>query len=362
MIYFSNDYQEGCAPQILERLAATNLKQTDGYGLDPYCDNARQLILNACHLSRTDTDNRHWRDRETAGIVHFLVGGTQVNSIVINSILRPHQGVICSDTGHIYVHETGAIEHSGHRVVYLPSADGKLTAAQIQDTLLAHLYDPNIEHTVQPAMVYLSFPTENGLLYSKNELQAISTVCHQYHIPLYIDGARLGYGLMSPCSDLTLPEIAALADIFYIGGTKQGALFGEALVISNPDLRKDFRYLIKQSGGLLAKGRLLGLQFSTLFEDLDKPLYMELSRHAITQAMRINQTLKTTSHKGIKLAWDSPTNQQFAIIHDDILHSLKQQFVFSTISKQPQDSKLVRICTSWGTKEDDVSRLIDKLS
>ena len=211
-------------------------------------------------------------------------------------------------------------------------------------------------------MVYLSFPTENGLLYSKNELQAISTVCHQYHIPLYIDGARLGYGLMSPCSDLTLPEIAALADIFYIGGTKQGALFGEALVISNPDLRKDFRYLIKQSGGLLAKGRLLGLQFSTLFEDLDKPLYMELSRHAITQAMRINQTLKTTSHKGIKLAWDSPTNQQFAIIHDDILHSLKQQFVFSTISKQPQDSKLVRICTSWGTKEDDVSRLIDKLS
>ena len=362
MIYFSNDYQEGCAPRILERLAATNMTQTVGYGLDPYCDSARQLITQACGLDNTDSHNG-WREKETAGAVHFLVGGTQLNSLVINSILRPHQGVICSDSGHIYVHETGAVEHGGHRVIYFPSDDGKLTAAQIQATIFSHRHDPNIEHTVQPAMVYISFPTENGLIYSKSELQDICTVCRQYDMPLYIDGARLGYGLMSPASDLTLSDIASLADLFYIGGTKQGALFGEALVISNPAYRKDFRYLIKQAGGLLAKGRLLGLQFAALFESSDGevPLYWQLSKNAITQAMRINQALKT-GNKHISLAWDSPTNQQFAIIHNNKLHQLQQRFVFSVISPQTPDSTLVRICTSWATKEEDVTILIDNLS
>lgn len=354
MTYFECDYQEGCAPEILEMLKATNMEQTAGYGLDPHCEHARQLIMEACRIESKDTE-RTWRSGQTAGTVHFLVGGTQTNTVVINSVLRPHQGVLCADSGHVNVHETGAIEHCGHKVLALPTKEGKLTAGQVQDAILAHLYDPNIEHAVQPGMVYLSFPTETGLLYSKAELQAISAICRQYGLPLYIDGARMGYGLASPETDVRLEDFAQLADLFYIGGTKQGALFGEALVIVNPALRKDFRYLIKQSGGMLAKGRLLGIQFETLFTD---GLYMRLSQHAVNEALRIRQALE---EKGYELPWKSTTNQQFAVIENGKLEELGKEFVLSEVSRPDAEHTLVRICTSWATQKEQTDRLIAAL-
>jgi threonine aldolase len=354
MIYFECDYQEGCAPEILERMQATNTEQTAGYGLDPHCEHARKLIMQACGLEDKGTE-RTWRGEQTAGTVHFLVGGTQTNTLVINSLLRPHQGVLCADSGHVNVHETGAIEHSGHKVLALPTKDGKLTAVQVQDAILAHLYDPNIEHVVQPGMVYLSFPTETGQLYSKAELQAISAICRQYGLPLYIDGARMGYGLASPEADVSLQDIAQAADIFYIGGTKQGALFGEALVIANPAIRKDFRYLIKQSGGMLAKGRLLGIQFETLFTD---GLYMRLARHAVEEALRIRQALED---KGYALPWKNATNQQFAVIDNGKLEEIGKEFVLSEVSRPDEGHTLVRICTSWATKKEHTDMLIAAL-
>ena len=353
MIYFECDYQEGCAPEILEQLQATNMEQTAGYGLDPHCEHARRLITEACGLE--EHAERTWRGDQTSGTVHFLVGGTQTNTVVINSLLRPHQGVLCADSGHVNVHETGAIEHCGHKVLALPTADGKLTALQVQEAILGHLYDPNIEHTVQPGMVYLSFPTETGLLYSKAELQAISAICRQYGLPLYIDGARAGYGLASPEADTELKDIAAAADIFYIGGTKQGALFGEALVIVNPALRKDFRYLIKQGGGMLAKGRLLGIQFETLFED---GLYMRLSEHAVREALRIRKALE---EKGYELPWKSTTNQQFAVMENKKLEEIGKEFVLSEVSRPDAEHTLVRICTSWATRKEHTDMLIASL-
>jgi len=310
--------------------------------------------MQACGLEDKGTE-RTWRGEQTAGTVHFLVGGTQTNTLVINSLLRPHQGVLCADSGHVNVHETGAIEHSGHKVLALPTKDGKLTAVQVQDAILAHLYDPNIEHVVQPGMVYLSFPTETGQLYSKAELQAISAICRQYGLPLYIDGARMGYGLASPEADVSLQDIAQAADIFYIGGTKQGALFGEALVIANPAIRKDFRYLIKQSGGMLAKGRLLGIQFETLFTD---GLYMRLARHAVEEALRIRQALED---KGYALPWKNATNQQFAVIDNGKLEEIGKEFVLSEVSRPDEGHTLVRICTSWATKKEHTDMLIAAL-
>ena len=355
MIHFECDYEEGCAPAILERLAQTNMEQTVGYGLDPYSLQAKQLIAEMCGLTSDKQGEPLWRERETAGTVHFLVGGTQTNTVVINYLLRPHQGVIAADSGHINVHETGAIEQTGHKVLALPTEDGRLTAAQVQDAILQHLYDPNIEHTIQPGMVYLSYPTETGMVYKKKELEALSAVCKQYRLPLYIDGARLGYGLYSPEADISLKELASLCDIFYIGGTKQGALFGEALVISNPLYRKDFRYFIKQSGGMLAKGRLLGLQFLTLFTD---DLYRHLSEHAIQQALRIRKALV---EKGYPLYMDSYTNQQFTVLTDEQLERLERQFLLSVIERTDAEHTAVRICTSWATKEENVTRLIEAL-
>jgi len=355
MIHFECDYEEGCAPEVLQALIRTNMEQTVGYGLDPYSLQAKQVIAELCGLASDKQDEPLWREQETAGAVHFLVGGTQTNTVVINYLLRPHQGVIAADCGHINVHETGAIEHSGHKVLALPTEDGRLTAQQVQDALLQHLYDPNIEHTVQPGMVYLSFPTETGMIYSKKELEAISAICRQYRIPLYIDGARLGYGLMSPQADISLKELASLCDLFYIGGTKQGALFGEALVICNPLYRKDFRYFIKQSGGMLAKGRLLGLQFLTLFTD---DLYWRLSRHAVTQALRIRQAL---TDKGYPLSMDSHTNQQFTVFTNGQMERLGQQFRFSVIERTDADHTAVRICTDWATTEENVTELIKEL-
>ena len=253
MIRFNCDYLEGAHPRIIERLTETNFVQTPGYGEDEYCERARAIIREKCGAPDA--------------YVQFLVGGTQTNTTVIASVLRPYQGVLSANTGHINAHETGAIEATGHKVLALPSEDGKVTAAQVQEAYDEHWADASHEHIVQPGMVYISHPTENGTLYKKEELKSLYETCRKLGLPLFLDGARLGYGLMSEGTDLTWEDLAAYTDVFYIGGTKVGALFGEAVVITDPALAKDFRYMIKQRGGMLAKGRLLGLQFETLLKD-----------------------------------------------------------------------------------------------
>ena len=341
MIQFQCDYNEGAHPLILQRLAETNMEQTVGYGEDPYCEQARQLIRCACENNNVD--------------IHFLVGGTQTNTTVIAHTLRPYQGVISASTGHINVHETGAIESTGHKVLSVESPDGKLTAAQKEKTMQAHLQEDGPEHMVQPGMVYLSFPTEVGTTYTLGELEAISTICKKYRLYLFVDGARLGYGLCSPGSDITLPQLAHLTDIFYIGGTKVGALFGEAVVISNENLKHDFRYSIKRHGGMLAKGRLLGIQFATLFTD---NLYWQISQHAIDEAMRIKTALQEAD---IRFLIDSPTNQQFPIFSNAQLEALGQKYRFSFWQKMDDAHTAVRICTSWGTKSENVDKLIEDI-
>ena len=338
MIRFECDYAEGAHPLILERLAQTNFEQTKGYGEDEYCENARQIIRRLCDAPSAD--------------VHFLVGGTQTNTTVIASVLRPHQGVISATTGHINIHETGAIEATGHKVLALPTDNSKLTASQIEQAYLEHWNDVNHEHIVQPGMVYISNPTEGGLIYLKRELQAISEVCRKYNLPLFLDGARLGYGLVAENNDLTLPDIAALCDVFYIGGTKVGALFGECLVIPNQTLRKDFRYFIKQRGGMLAKGRLLGLQFETLFAD---GLYFEIASNAVRMAMLIRNAFRS---KGFQFLCESPTNQQFPILTVEQVKTLAQQYAFELWAKTDEHRHAVRFCTSWATRKEDVLSLI----
>ena len=342
MIQFQCDYNEGAHPLIMQRLVETNMHQTVGYGEDDFCAEARRLIRQACN--RDDVD------------VHFLVGGTQTNATVIAHTLRPYQGVISAVTGHINVHETGAIEATGHKVLAIDSADGKLTAAQIEQAVQAHLHEDGPEHMVQPGMVYISFPTEVGTIYTLGELRDISTVCRRHGLPLFVDGARLGYGLCSPQCDVTLPQLAQLADVFYIGGTKVGALFGEAVVIANQALKRDFRYSIKRHGGMLAKGRLLGIQFATLFAD---GLYMQISRHAITQAMRIRQALQA---QGIPFLIDSPTNQQFPIFSNEQLNRLSTKYLFSIWQKVDEHHTAVRICTSWATKPENVDQLLKDIA
>lgn len=337
MIRFESDYLEGAHPLILKRLSETNFEQTPGYGNDIHCENARTLIRQACNAPLAD--------------VHFLVGGTQTNTVVISSILRPYQGVICASTGHINVHETGAIEAKGHKVLALPSKDGTICAEAIRSCYQAHFDDCDHEHIVQPGMVYLSFPTENGTLYTKKELTEISQVCKELSLPLFLDGARLGYGLASPKNDLSLSDIASLCDVFYIGGTKVSALFGEAVVISDPALKKDFRYFMKQHGAMLAKGRLLGIQFETLFTD---DLYLEVSRHAISLAMQLRETFL---QKGIPLYYDSYTNQQFPVLTKAQLSVLSEQYSFSHWADLPDGSCAVRFCTSWATRAEDVDQL-----
>ena len=341
MIQFQCDYNEGAHPLILQHLAETNMEQTIGYGEDPYCTQARELIKQACE--REDID------------VHFLVGGTQTNTTVIAHTLRPYQGVISAMSGHINVHETGAIEATGHKVLAVPSPNGKLTAAQIEGVVQAHLNEDGPEHMVQPGMVYISFPTEVGTIYTHAEMEAISTMCRKYGLPLFVDGARLGYGLCSPECDITLPQLAKWADVFYIGGTKVGALFGEAVVITNESLKRDFRYSIKRHGGMLAKGRLLGIQFATLFTD---GLYMQIAQHAIDEAMRIKTALQD---KGIGFLIDSPTNQQFPIFCNAQLEELNKTFLFSVWQQIDDTHTAVRICTSWATKHENVDRLIEDI-
>ena len=338
MIRFQCDYAEGAHPSILKRLEETNFDQTAGYGMDPYCDSAREKIKKLC--GNEDAD------------VHFLVGGTQTNFTVISSVLRPYQGVVAAHTGHINVHETGAVEATGHKVLPILSEDGKITAAQVREMCNAHWDDADHEHMVQPGMVYISHPTENGTLYQKEELQALYDTCREFGLPLFLDGARLGYGLMSEASDLTLEDIARLTDVFYIGGTKVGALFGEAVVITKPELKRDFRYMIKRSGGMLAKGRLLGIQFDILFTE---GLYFEISKHADDLAMRLKEAFVK---KGYPLRYDSYTNQQFPILPDEHLDKLKDKYAYGFWEKVDDAHSAVRFCTSWATREEAVKELI----
>lgn len=338
MIYFNCDYNEGAHPKILEKLTQTNLEQTAGYGEDPYCAKAAALIKEKCQ--RQDVD------------IHFFVGGTQTNLTVISAALRPHQGVISADSGHINVHESGAIEATGHKILTVPTPDGKLTAAQIQSAYDEHFNDDTHEHMVQPKMVYLSNPTEVGSIYTKSELTAISDTCRKNDLILYLDDARLGYALCAEDNDLDLPTIAQLSDAFYIGGTKIGALFGEALVICNKGLKKDFRYILKQKGGMLAKGRLLGLQFIALFED---DLYFEMARHANNMAMLIKEAC---IKKGYGFLTPSTTNQQFPIMPNKVLERLKENYEYLFCQKIDDGFSAVRFCTSWATDEKDVVKLI----
>lgn len=341
MYQFQCDYNEGAHPRIMERLMETNFEQTVGYGEDHYCEAARAAVRKA--VGREDVD------------VHFLVGGTQANATVISSILRPYQGVLCATTGHINVHETGAIEHGGHKVLALEAAGGLLSAALIREAVEAHYAEDGPEHTVQPGMVYISFSSEVGTVYSLSLLREISAVCREYGLPLFIDGARMGYGLASEGCDVSLSDIAALADVFYLGGTKQGALFGEAVVIVNDALKKDFRYCIKQNGGMLAKGRLLGIQFLTLFED---GLYFQLSEHAVSQAMRIRDAFES---KGFGFLVQSPSNQQFPILDNATMERLSSDFLFSFWQKVDDTHTAVRFCTSWATRPEAVDALIAAL-
>ena len=337
MIRLESDYLEGAHPLIIEHLTETNMEQTPGYGTDAHCQNASNLIRSACYAPEAD--------------VHFLVGGTQTNAVVITSVLRPHQGVICAETGHINVHETGAIEARGHKVLPIPSQDGKLSAAAVRACYDAHYSDNDREHIVQPGMVYISHPTENGTTYTAKELEELSCLCRELSLPLYLDGARLSYGLAAPVNDLSLEMIARLCDIFYIGGTKTGALFGEALVITSPSLKKDFRYLIKQQGAMLAKGRLLGIQFETLFTD---ELYIQIARHAVNLAMDIK---KTFQEKGIALYYDSCTNQQFPVLNKQQIKVLAETYSFSHWKDLPDDKTVIRLCTSWATDPEYVRQL-----
>lgn len=341
MILFNSDYTEGAHPRIMESLMKTNLEQTVGYGEDEYCEAARAAIRKACDAPDAD--------------VHFLVGGTQANFTVISSALRSFQGVICADSGHINVHETGAIEATGHKVLALPGTDGKITAKQVKDTYDLHWNDATHEHMVQPKMVYISHPTELGTLYTKAELEALHEVCKECGLYLYLDGARMGYGLMAPGTDVTLADVARCCDVFYIGGTKVGALFGEAVVISNPALKPDFRYCIKQHGGMLAKGRLLGVQFLELFKD---GLYYEVSKHAIDMAMLLKDGL---TKKGYPFFKDSTTNQQFIIVEDTKLEEITKKYGVTYQERYDETRSVIRLCTSWATKEENVKEFLEDM-
>lgn len=338
MIRFNCDYSEGAHPRILEKLAQTNLEQAPGYGQDTYCRQAADLIKSLCQTPQAE--------------VHFLAGGTQTNLTVIAACLRPYQTVISADSGHINVHETGAIEATGHRILTVPEQNGKLTAEQIARCCKEHWLDDNPEFAPQPKLVYISFPTEYGTLYSKEELSAIRRVCDENNLFLFADGARLGYGLEAPGNDVTLADLAACCDVFYIGGTKIGALLGEAVVIVTPKLQKDFRYFMKQKGAMLAKGRILGIQFLALFED---GLYFKLSKHADEMAQIIRQAC---AECGFEFLYDSPTNQQFPIMPDDLIKQLEELYAFSHTKRLDHRRSAIRICTSWATRREDVEQLV----
>lgn len=342
MISFTCDYNVGACPEILHRLAETNLDQEPGYGEDRFCESAKARIREAVGCPDAD--------------VFFLVGGTQTNSTVISAMLKGYEGVIAAETGHIEVHEAGAVEFTGHKVLTIPSHQGKILAEELKAYLERFYADEAYSHMVFPGMVYISFPTEYGTLYSQEELTRIREVCLQYGLSLFIDGARLGYGLMSRESDLDLHELASLCDVFYIGGTKVGALCGEAVVFPGGNAPAHFFTTIKQHGALLAKGRLLGIQFDTLFTD---GLYFRISRHAIDMA----QEVKSIFHKaGIEFYIDSPTNQQFVILTPDQIESLRKEVLFEIWDQRPDGRSVVRFVTSWATTKEQLSRLEELLA
>lgn len=365
MLHFDSDYMAGALPQIIERLVETNSEQTTGYGSDPYTERAKALIRQACDNLEAE--------------VHFLVGGTQTNATVIDALLARHEGVLAAETAHINVHESGAIEACGHKVLALPQTDdadgrpsGKITADDVDRYITRYYRDETYEHMVCPGMVYISQPTEYGTLYSLAELQALHTVCTRHHIPLYIDGARLGYALSAPDADFTLPDIARTADIFYIGGTKCGALFGEA-VVAHPGLLKHFFPLVKQHGALLAKGRLLGLQFETLFgpvpdgekrngtdmgKQIPAPLYTITCGRAVGLALRLKEAF---ARCGYPAYIDSPTNQQFFDLPNGLIARLRQVATFETWGSPGDTHTVVRFVTSWATTPEAVDRLIAEI-
>ena len=337
-LHFTSDYMEGAHPSILSALVESNLEKTEGYGFDPYCDSAKEKIRAAC--------------RCPDAAVYFLVGGTQTNATVIDALLRSYQGVLCAETGHISTHEAGAIEFGGHKVLPLPHQLGKISAKAIAHAMEVYSGDANREHTVMPGMVYLSQPTEYGTLYSLAELTAIHAVCQKHRLPLYIDGARLAYALASPENDVTLPDLAQLCDIFYIGGTKCGALLGEAVVIPDPALIPHFFTIIKQHGALLAKGRLLGIQFDRLFTD---GLYLRIGDSAVRYAQQLQATL---IEKGYPLLFQSPTNQIFPILDRKAYDRLSPQVSFGFWEQLDERHTAARFATSWATTQEDVQALI----
>lgn len=336
MISFENDYIQGAHPEVLKRLTETNLEPLSGYGTDPYCESAREKIRRECGCPEAE--------------IHFLVGGTQTNAVVIDAMLKGYEGVAAADTGHVAVHEAGAVEYTGHKVLTIPHHSGKIDPGELKEYLEGFYQDANHEHMVFPGMVYLSHPTELGTLYSRKELEEISQICREYEIPLFLDGARLGYGLMSSDTDVTLQDVAQLCDVFYIGGTKVGALCGEAVVFPEKAPRH-FLTSVKQHGALLAKGRLLGIQFDTLFTD---NLYFDISRHAIERAEELKQVLQ---EKGCTFAWESPTNQQFVILEDSTVRRLKEHVVFSFWEKADETHTVVRFVTSWATRKEEIEEL-----
>jgi len=339
MVRFDSDYTEGAHPRVLQRILEANTVQTPGYGEDPFCREAAEVIRRLCDMPEA--------------AVHFLVGGTQVNRTVIAQLLRPHQGAVAADTGHIAVHETGAVENAGHKVLTVPGVNGKLTAGAVETLCRAHYGDASFEHMVQPGMVYISNPTELGTVYTLPELEALYTVCRKYALPLYVDGARLGCALAAEGYDLA--DMARLCDVFTIGGTKLGALFGEAAVFTDPALAKDFRYLIKQNGGMLAKGRLLGLQFLALLED---GLYMDIARREVELALRLRDGLAA---KGWGFLLSSPTNQQFPILPDAVLETLEKEYAFSRWQSMGDGMSAVRFCTGWAATAEQIDALLSAI-
>ncbi len=340
MLYFENDYCEGAHPAILQKLVETNFEKVSGYGTDPYCASARKKIRAACGAPDAD--------------VWFISGGTQSNAIVIASMLRRWEGVLAASTGHVAAHEAGAIEFTGHKVIGLPHTNGKLDAGTVEDWCRTFYADGNMDHLVFPGMVYISHPSEYGTLYTKEELTDLSATCYDCGLCLFVDGARMAYGLASEANDLNLQDYANLCDVFYLGGTKCGALFGEAVVINNPDLDQDFRYAIKQHGAMLAKGRLLGLQFLALLNGEDgtgSSPYYTMAAKADRQAMRIRAAFEA---KGCAMLFDSPTNQQFPILPNSWYNALSEKYA----AKPDAEHTAVRFCTSWATRDEDVDALL----
>ena len=338
MLRFDSDYMEGCCPEILRRLTEINLQKNTGYGEDEICNAAREKIRAACGCPEAE--------------VRFISGGTQTNSLMIGALLRPYEGVLSADSGHITGHEAGAIEHGGHKVLTLPNHDGLVDAADVHSYMRAFLADEARTHLVQPGMVYISHPTEYGTLYSRAQLKALRAACDEYGLKLYMDGARLGYGLATPGTDLTLRDIAGLVDAFYIGGTKVGALFGEAVVVPNPKLIPHFFTMIKQHGALLAKGWVLGLQFDTLFTD---NLYLRAAENAIATAAVLREGLRA---KGVEFYIDSPTNQIFPVLDNEKIAQLRKQVSFNLWAPLDETRSVIRFVTSWASEEADIQALL----